>query len=88
MNVSTTAFQLGTGVKYFPHFYEIVVSISIVSIGFFLFYLAVRFLPVFPEGPLKEINPRNPIEEFNFKKIVKWKRWKKNKAVRLALNWF
>jgi Ni/Fe-hydrogenase subunit HybB-like protein len=68
MNVSTTAFQLGTGVKYFPHFYEIVVSISIVSIGFFLFYLAVRFLPVFPEGPLKEINPRNPIEEFILKK--------------------
>lgn len=69
MNVAVTAFQLGTGARYVPHILEIVVSISVAGIGFFLFYLAVRYLPVFPEGPMEgKIEPKNPYKELSAKK--------------------
>jgi Ni/Fe-hydrogenase subunit HybB-like protein len=68
MNVAITSFQLGTGAKYFPHPLEIVVSISVVAIGFLMFYLAVKFLPVFPDGPLAKAEPRNPFEDFSLGK--------------------
>jgi len=68
MNVAITSFQLGTGAKYFPHPLEIVVSVAVVAIGFFMFYLAVKFLPVFPEGPLEKAEPKNPFEELSFKR--------------------
>jgi Ni/Fe-hydrogenase subunit HybB-like protein len=68
MNVAITSFQIGTGAKYFPHPLEIVVSVAVVAIGFFLFYMAVKFLPVFPEGPLSKAEPKNPFEEFSLKK--------------------
>jgi Ni/Fe-hydrogenase subunit HybB-like protein len=57
MNVAVTAFQLGTGAAYTPHWMEFVVSIGVVAIGFFLFGLAVRYLPVFEEGPLEKATP-------------------------------
>jgi Ni/Fe-hydrogenase subunit HybB-like protein len=57
MNVAVTAFQLGTGAAYTPHWMEFVVSIGVVAIGFFLFGLAVRYLPVFEEGPLEKARP-------------------------------
>lgn len=54
MNVSVTAFQLGTGTSYTPSWMEFLLSISLAAIGFALFGLAVRTLPVFPEGPVRE----------------------------------
>jgi Ni/Fe-hydrogenase subunit HybB-like protein len=63
MNVSVTAFQLGTGVPYTPSWMEFVVSLTMVAIGFGLFGLAARYLPVFPEGPLREWRPTDPYIE-------------------------
>ncbi|MDQ7007832.1 MAG: Ni/Fe-hydrogenase cytochrome b subunit [Acidobacteriota bacterium] len=61
MNVAITAFQLGTGVSYVPHWQEFVISLGLVAVGFALFALAVRFLPVFPEGPLARPRPTDPL---------------------------
>ncbi len=54
LNVAVTAFQLGTGATYTPSWMEFVVSLGLAAIGFALFGLAVRHLPVFPTGPVKE----------------------------------
>ncbi len=50
MNVAITGMAAASGVTYFPSFLEIVVTMSIVAVGFTLFALAVKFLPVFPEA--------------------------------------
>ncbi len=47
MNVTLTAFQLGTGARYIPHAFEVAVSLIILFTGSTLFYLAVKHLPVF-----------------------------------------
>ncbi|HHN75009.1 MAG TPA: Ni/Fe-hydrogenase cytochrome b subunit [Acidobacteria bacterium] len=60
MNVAVTAFQLGTGASYTPDWQEFVVSIGLVAIGFAAFALAVRLLPVFPEGPVRHPEPTDP----------------------------
>lgn len=67
MNVAVTAFQLGTGTDYRPHWMEFVVSMGMISIGVFLFSLAARYLPVFvDEGPLgKSAGPRDPYAELS-----------------------
>ncbi|NIA10943.1 MAG: Ni/Fe-hydrogenase cytochrome b subunit [Nitrospiraceae bacterium] len=63
MNVTTTAFQLGTGVSYHPLWSEFAISIGVVAIGMGLFGLAVRYLPVFPEGPIEHPKPVDPYAE-------------------------
>jgi len=63
MNVSVTAFQLGTGVEYRPSWMEFLVSVGVVVLGFKAFALAVRYLPVFEEGPLKEAKPVDPFQD-------------------------
>ncbi len=66
MNVAVTAFQLGTGVEYTPHWMEFVVSMGMVAIGVYAFSLAVRYLPVFPEGPLgADAKPKDPYVELS-----------------------
>ena len=65
MNVAVTAFQLGTGADYRPHWMEFVVSMGMVAIGVFAFSMAVRYLPVFPEGPLTNARPKDPFVELN-----------------------
>lgn len=47
MNVSITGIEAGTGVRYFPSWMEIAVTMSIVAVGFALFGLAARHLPIF-----------------------------------------
>lgn len=47
LNSSVIAYQLINKADYFPHFFEIVVSLSIFSISAYLFNLAVKKLPVF-----------------------------------------
>ncbi len=49
MNVSITAISTMTGVKYFPSFYEISVTLMLVVLGMYAFKLAVKYLPVFAE---------------------------------------
>jgi len=58
LNVSITSITATTGVKYVPAFAEFVVSMGLVAVGMTIFVLACRFLPVFPEGPLVEVEKR------------------------------
>lgn len=50
LNVGVTGLELGTGVRYFPSWMEIAVTMMIVALGFALFGLAVKHLPIF-ESP-------------------------------------
>jgi Ni/Fe-hydrogenase subunit HybB-like protein len=50
MNVSVTGMERASGVTYLPSWMEFAVSIGLVAAGFAIFGLAVRYLPIFPEG--------------------------------------
>ncbi len=50
LNVGITGLELGTGARYFPTWMEIAVTMSIVALGFALFGLACKHLPIF-EAP-------------------------------------
>lgn len=52
MNVSITGFEGSTGVHYFPKWTELAVTGMIIAIGFALFGLAVKYLPIFPQEEL------------------------------------
>ncbi|MCC6389007.1 MAG: Ni/Fe-hydrogenase cytochrome b subunit [Bryobacterales bacterium] len=49
LNVSVTGIERAAGVSYFPKWTEIAVTLCIIAVGFGLFRLAVRQLPVFEE---------------------------------------
>jgi Ni/Fe-hydrogenase subunit HybB-like protein len=49
MNVSITGFEGSTGVRYFPKWTELAVTGSIIAVGFALFGMAVKYLPIFPK---------------------------------------
>lgn len=49
LNVSITGMESAAGLRYVPSWMEVTVSLGLVAIGFALFALAVRHLPVFPE---------------------------------------
>ncbi len=55
MNISITGIERASGVSYFPKWTEIAVTLFIVALGFWLFRLAVRYLPVFEEPGVEEI---------------------------------
>jgi Ni/Fe-hydrogenase subunit HybB-like protein len=60
LNVSTTGLDASSGVRYFPSWMEIAVTMSIVVVGMNLFRLAARRLPVFHDatrGPVEEQRP-------------------------------
>ena len=48
MNVSITGFEGSTGVRYFPKWSELAVTGMIIAMGFAMFGLAVKYLPIFP----------------------------------------
>ena len=50
LNVSVTGMEAGLGAHYLPRWTEVAVTLAIVSLGFAIFYFAVKYLPVF-EGP-------------------------------------
>jgi Ni/Fe-hydrogenase subunit HybB-like protein len=50
VNVAVTALERSAGVHYVPSAIEVLVFIGLVALGFSLFTLAVRYLPVFPSG--------------------------------------
>jgi c(7)-type cytochrome triheme protein len=52
LNVAITGMQASSGVSYIPSWMEFAVTASIVGVGFALFALAVKFLPVFPKEEL------------------------------------
>jgi Ni/Fe-hydrogenase subunit HybB-like protein len=49
LNVSVTGMERAVGVQYVPSWMEVTVSIGLVALGFALFTLAVRYLPIFPK---------------------------------------
>ena len=49
MNVSITGFEGSTGVRYFPKWSELAVTGMIIAVGFALFGMAVKYLPIFPK---------------------------------------
>jgi hypothetical protein len=63
LNVGVTASSLGTGAACGRSWRGFTVSLGVVPTGFALFALAVRHLPVFPEGPVRSPRPANPFLE-------------------------
>jgi Ni/Fe-hydrogenase subunit HybB-like protein len=49
LNVSVTGMEGAAGVQYVPSWMEVTVSLGLVALGFALFAVAVRYLPIFPE---------------------------------------
>jgi Ni/Fe-hydrogenase subunit HybB-like protein len=54
MNVSITSVEAMTGQHYSPAIPEFLLSMGLVAVGLWVFVLACRFFPVFPEGPMAE----------------------------------
>jgi Ni/Fe-hydrogenase subunit HybB-like protein len=50
LNVSVTGLERAAGLRYLPSWMEVTVSVGLVALGFAAFGLAVRYLPIFPEG--------------------------------------
>jgi Ni/Fe-hydrogenase subunit HybB-like protein len=49
LNVSVTGMERGSGTHYVPKWTEVMVTLSIIALGFAIFRWAVKHLPVFPE---------------------------------------
>jgi len=49
LNVSVTGLEAGSGVSYVPKWTEVIVTLAIVAAGFAIFYMAVKYLPIFEE---------------------------------------
>jgi len=50
LNVSITGMEASAGLHYIPKWTEVAVTGSIISAGFAIFGLAVKYLPIFPEA--------------------------------------
>jgi len=48
MNVAITGMEASSGVHYFPKWTELAITMSLVASAFAIFWLAVKYLPVFP----------------------------------------
>ena len=48
MNVAITGMEASSGVDYFPKWTELAITMSLVAAAFAIFWLAVKYLPVFP----------------------------------------
>jgi len=57
LNVSVTALERSSGVHYTPSWMEVTISVGLVAIGFAVFALAVRYLPVFHDHTTHEAAP-------------------------------
>jgi len=78
INVALTGTARAAGGFYFPSWMEIVTTFSLIALGFALFGLAARYFPIFPEGPLEEVEkklgakatlPQPPIVDLSYKAI-------------------
>ena len=50
MNVAITGMLAASGGAYFPKWTEISITLAIIACGFLVFALAVKYLPIFPNG--------------------------------------
>jgi Ni/Fe-hydrogenase subunit HybB-like protein len=58
LNVSITGLESSAGMHYIPKWTELAVTGEIIAAGFALFWLAVKYLPIFPAEPLPALAPR------------------------------
>jgi Ni/Fe-hydrogenase subunit HybB-like protein len=68
MNVSITGLEGSTGVRYFPKWTELAVTGMIIAIGFAMFGLAVKYLPIFPKeelSPARVPEPESGVPEIS-----------------------
>jgi len=49
LNIAITAVERSSGVNYFPSLTEVSITLMIVALGFAIFRLAVKYLPILPE---------------------------------------
>jgi Ni/Fe-hydrogenase subunit HybB-like protein len=54
LNVAVTGMERAAGVHYLPSWMEVTVSVGLVALGFAVFALAARTLPIFPEAAARE----------------------------------
>jgi len=47
LNIAITGLETWTGHHYLPKFTELMITISIIAVGFFLFAMAVKYLPIY-----------------------------------------
>ena len=59
LNVSVTGMETAAGLHYIPKWTEAAITAAIIAAGFFLFAMAVKYLPIFPEheAPKAEVMP-------------------------------
>jgi len=55
LNVTITGLESAAGQHYFPKWTEIVVTLAIVAAGFWIFALAVKYLPIFSREPVPAV---------------------------------
>jgi Ni/Fe-hydrogenase subunit HybB-like protein len=61
LNVSLTGMEAASGVHYFPKFAEVAVTASIVAVGFAVFSIATRYLPIFESAA--EMKAREEVKQ-------------------------
>jgi Ni/Fe-hydrogenase subunit HybB-like protein len=71
LNVAVTGMESWAGVRYVPKWTEVSITLMMVSIGIFLFAMAVRYLPIFGHGehgedtgeplPARAVPPATPL---------------------------
>jgi molybdopterin-containing oxidoreductase family membrane subunit len=49
LNIAITGIEASAGQKYIPKWTEYSITLSIIAMGFFIFAMAVKYLPVFPD---------------------------------------
>lgn len=62
LNVCVTSVEAATGRTYIPSIPEFFVSAGLVAVGMTIFVLACKYLPVFPEGPVAEVEKKRLLE--------------------------
>ena len=51
LNISITGFETWAGRHFVPKWTELMVTVSIIAMGFFIFGLAVKYLPIYEQAP-------------------------------------
>jgi len=61
LNVSITGVEAGSGAHYIPKWTEGVVTLAIIALGFAVFRLAVKYLPIFEEAEAETAEALGPV---------------------------
>ena len=61
LNIAITGIEASAGMKYIPKWTEYSITLSIIAMGFFIFAMAVKYLPVFPDEHEAEPAMERPV---------------------------